>query len=120
MGAQQPWRPGHGRFRNHSPSATPGSTLQCQVNALLSGQPQGASFSELDTIMVPQPATTLTYNGDQSQDFNDPATLKVTLSDAITGQPIGNVTINVALAGQTCVGTTDPAVCPSMVPAARA
>jgi hypothetical protein len=92
-----------------SPSATPGSTLQCHVNALLNGQPQSASFSELDTITVPQHATTLTYNGDQSQDVNDPATLKATLNDAVTGQPIGNATINFALAGQTCVGTSGPA-----------
>jgi Integrin beta chain VWA domain len=92
-----------------SPSALPGSTLQCQVNALLNGQPQGAEFSERDTIVVPRHPTTLTYNGDRSQDFNDPALLRATLSDAVTGQPVGNATITFALASQTCVGTTDPA-----------
>jgi hypothetical protein len=78
-----------------SPSATPGSMLQCRVNALLNGQPQGASFSELDTITVPQHATMLTYNGDQAQNFNDPATLRATPRSPLrsaarpaSGQPI--------------------------------
>ncbi len=54
-------------------------------------------------------ATTLTYNGDTTQDFDDPATLAATLKDASVSPaaPIVNATVSFKLGSQSCSGVTN-------------
>ncbi len=54
-------------------------------------------------------ATTLTYNGDLTADFDDPASLAATLLDASVSPaaPITNANVSFRLGSQTCSGTTN-------------
>jgi Bacterial Ig-like domain (group 3) len=56
-----------------------------------------------------QLATTLTYNGQTSQDFHDTATLAATLVNTDNGTGVSGATIDFALGTQSCSGVTNGA-----------
>ena len=57
------------------------------------------------SIIIP---TTLTYTGQTTGDFNDPATLAARLTDTNYGTPIANQSISLQLDSQpACTATTD-------------
>src|SRR4029077_18038196 len=73
-------------------------------------------FTFNGTIVPPAPpappavhTTTITYVGDLSADFNDPAHLSATLLDTSMSPavPVSNEAVTLALGPQSCVGTTD-------------
>src|SRR4029077_18226353 len=73
-------------------------------------------FTFNGTVVPPAPpapptvhTTTLTYAGDLSADFNDPAHLSATLLDTSMSPavPVSNEAVTLALGPQSCVGTTD-------------
>ncbi len=54
-----------------------------------------------------QAPTTLTYVGDTTSDFHDPATVSATLASAVTNAPISGAAVSFTLGGtDTCTGTT--------------
>ncbi len=68
------------------------------------------------TILPPAPpappsthATVITYTGDRSADFNDPATLSATLQDTSVSPaaPVSNEPVTMNLGAQSCTSTTD-------------
>jgi len=68
------------------------------------------------TIIPPAPpappsthTTAITYNGDLSSDFNDPAHLSATLQDTSVSPavPVSNKAVTLGLGAQSCSGTTD-------------
>jgi hypothetical protein len=68
------------------------------------------------TIVPPAPpappsthTTAITYNGDLSSDFNDPAHLSATLQDTSVSPavPVSNEAVTLGLGAQSCSGTTD-------------
>jgi hypothetical protein len=73
-------------------------------------------FTFNGTIVPPAPpapssthATAITYTGDLTADFNDPAHLSATLLDTSMSPtvPVSNEAVTLALGPQSCVGTTD-------------
>jgi hypothetical protein len=65
------------------------------------------------TIVPPAPPSThttaMTYTGDLSADFNDPAHLSATLQDTSVSPavPVSNEAVTLNLGAQSCTGTTD-------------
>jgi hypothetical protein len=66
------------------------------------------------TILPPSPppppsthATAVTYTGDSSADFNDPAHLSATLQDTSVSRALANEPVTLAIGAQSCIGTTD-------------
>jgi hypothetical protein len=51
--------------------------------------------------------TTLTYTGDTTADYHDPATLAAVVTDPATSLPVPGATITFTLGAQTCTATTD-------------
>ena len=72
-------------------------------------------FTFNGAIVPPAPSSThttaITYTGDLSADFNDPAHLSATLRDTSVSPaaPLSNKTVTLNLGAQSCVGTTDVA-----------
>lgn len=75
-------------------------------------------FTFNGTIVPPAPpappsthTTAITYTGDLSADFNDPAQLSATLQDtSVTpAVPVSNEAVTLNLGAQSCIGTTDVA-----------
>jgi hypothetical protein len=87
-----------------SSSATPGSTLTCQVDFLLNGQ-HADGFTESITNNVPKHAALLEVD-DATSDFNDPGTLRAVLTDASTGDPIAGATVSFTMGAESCSDTT--------------
>jgi hypothetical protein len=85
-----------------SPSSPFGTTLTCHIDFLLNGMNAGADFGEDITITVPAHGTTLTYTGDTTQDFDDQATLKAHLVDAVKGTPISGKIVSLSMGSQSC------------------
>jgi hypothetical protein len=52
-------------------------------------------------------ATTLTYTGDTTDDYHDPANLSAVLKVTSSGDPISGATVTFTLGTQGCSGTTD-------------
>src|SRR5262249_58707595 len=52
-------------------------------------------------------ATTLTYTGDTTADFHDPANLSAVLKVTSSGAPIAGATVTFTLGTQGCSGTTN-------------
>jgi len=92
---------GHATFA-FSDTTTPGTDL------LVASFTDGAGThpsNEVKATWVAQP-TTLTYTGDTTQDFNDPATLAATLTTA--SGPVAGQTVKLQLDGQSpCTGVTN-------------
>ena len=71
------------------------------------------TFSFNGAIVPPAPPSThptkITYTGDHSADFNDPAHLSATLQDTsvIPAVPVSNEAVTLNLGAQSCTGTTD-------------
>ncbi len=67
------------------------------------------------TLVPPAPPSThttaITYAGDLSADFNDPAHLSATLQDTSVSPaaPVSNEAVTLNLGAQSCIGTTDSA-----------
>lgn len=53
--------------------------------------------------------TTLTYTGDTSADYHDPANLAATLTDQTNGLPIANAPVQFTLGSQSCTASTNAA-----------
>lgn len=53
--------------------------------------------------------TTLTYQGDTSADYHDPAKLAAILTNQVNGQPIPNASVQFTLGTQSCSATTNAA-----------
>jgi hypothetical protein len=53
--------------------------------------------------------TTLTYQGDTSADYHDPAKLAAILTNQVNGQPIPNASVQFTLGTQSCIASTNPA-----------
>jgi hypothetical protein len=67
-------------------------------------------LSNKTTIVWTARPTHLAYTGATTGDFNDPATLAATLTDANNGSPIAGQPVQLQLDGQpACTGTTDAA-----------
>ena len=61
-------------------------------------------------FQVSEPApTTLTYQGDTTADYHDPANLAATLTDQTNGLPIANASVQFTLGPQSCTATTNAA-----------
>ncbi len=72
--------------------------------------PPASLTSNSATITWNKAATTLTYVGDTTSDFHDPATVSATLVSAVTNAPISGASVSFTLGGaDTCTGTTDGA-----------
>ncbi|MDQ1420960.1 MAG: hypothetical protein QOJ52_2922 [Acidimicrobiaceae bacterium] len=95
---------GHAAF-SYSSAGTGTDTVQASVTTLA-----GPNTSNTVTVTWQRRPTTLVYNGAASSDFNDPAAVSATLTDATTGNPISGATVTFTLNGsETCVGTTNAA-----------
>jgi hypothetical protein len=85
--------------------ATPGSTLNCEVDFLLNGQHQDG-FTETITNHVPKHDSHLAVD-DATSDFHDPGTLRAVLTDASTHAPIASGTVSFTMGAESCSDTTN-------------
>src|SRR5262249_52102690 len=91
------------RFGSGLPSA---QVFQIELNTglnVLGAATHGRGAWE---ILTSQP-TTLTYTGDTTDDYHDPAKLSAVLKVTSSGLPISGATVTFTLGTQGCSGTTD-------------
>ncbi|HKB34428.1 MAG TPA: sialidase family protein [Candidatus Dormibacteraeota bacterium] len=82
---------------------TPGAYT---VMASFAGDAQHSAVSTSHTFTINREDTKLTYTGDTTQDFHDPATMSATLADATDSVPIAGKFLSFTLGvGDTCIGS---------------
>jgi uncharacterized repeat protein (TIGR01451 family) len=88
-------------------SAPVGSLSNTASATYTSGTPNPNTNSATATNSVNR-TTTLTYNGDTTQDYHDSTHLSATLTDTLSGAPISGEPISFTLGTQSAPGTTGP------------
>ncbi len=77
------------------------------VTATFAGDGQRLASRTSRAFTITREETALTYTGETTQDFHDPATLSAVLFDPDGGAPIAGKTLNFTLGSQSCAATTD-------------